>query len=66
MVGKYINFGSGDDPFLMDYYEQFHRNNGSNTEESIKGLFQLNISLVYRLLKTKNALLDIKAKMKPE
>jgi hypothetical protein len=45
----------------MDHYERIHKNAEAATEQSIKALFNLNISYVYRLLKAKNNILEIRA-----
>ena len=46
----------------MDNYEHFHRNIDKNVPTAVKGLFNLNMSFVYRLIKAKNAILEIRAK----
>lgn len=63
-MNRYIKFDEGYDPFLMDPYEKFHRGVDYEEKESIKSLFNLNISLVYRLMRAKNSILEIRSKFK--
>ena len=47
----------------MEPYEKYHRSN-TDQQDAIKNLYNLNISYVYRLIRTKNAILEIRSKLK--
>lgn len=60
-LNQYINFDESYDPFLMAPYESIHRGKGTRMEAPIKDLFSMNISYAYRLMKTKNTILDLRS-----
>jgi len=64
VLNRYIQFGDGYDPFLMYPYENYHRSDENSHQEAVKSLFNLNISYVYRLMRAKNSILEIKSKHK--
>ena len=64
-LSKYIVFDEGYDPFLMSSYEHVHRNKMKNLSEPVKDFYNLNISYAYRLMKTKNIILELRSLVNP-
>lgn len=63
-LNQYIKFDDGYDPFLMAQYENIHRNKMSHLETPVKELYSMNISYAYRLMKTKNIILELRSMAK--
>lgn len=64
ILNRYIRFDDGYDPFFMSHYEQYHRSESSNSP-SVARLFSLPISYAYRLIKTKNLILELRSQAMP-
>ena len=65
ILNHFIVFDEGYDPFLMSPYEQIHRKKMKNLSEPVKNLYNLNISYAYKLIKTKNLILELRSMAKP-
>lgn len=60
-MNEYIVFDDGYDPFLMNYYESYHKGKVKIDNEAIKKLYMINISHAYRLMKAKNNILELRS-----
>jgi hypothetical protein len=63
-LGEHIRFSSDYDPFLLHHYEFTHSQKvagNDNQSEPVRKLFGISIHHAYRLLRTRNAIMDIRA-----
>jgi hypothetical protein len=61
ILNRYMCFDQGYDPFFLCEYEYLHR--GGSALPPIVRLFTFAISYAYRLMKTRNAVLELRAEM---